>query len=40
MPSAFFVVARRFDEPNLVSSAGVMPLLALTARVGLRGLIE
>jgi hypothetical protein len=30
----------RVDDPGLVSSAGLVPLLALTARVGLRGLIE
>jgi hypothetical protein len=30
----------RVDEPSLVSSAGLVPLIALTARVGLRGSIE
>ena len=30
----------RFDDPNLVSSAGLVPVLALAERAGLRGLAE
>jgi hypothetical protein len=30
----------RFDEPNLVSAGGLVPVLALADRVGLRGLVD
>jgi hypothetical protein len=30
----------RFDEPSLVSSAGLVPVLALAERVGLRRLVD
>jgi hypothetical protein len=30
----------RFDEPTLVSSAGLVPVLAMADRAGLRGLVE
>ena len=29
-----------FDEPNLVSAAGLVPVVALAERVGLRDLVD
>ena len=29
-----------FDDPNLVSSAGLVPVMALAAKTGLRGLVD
>ena len=34
------VVSARFDEPNLVSAAGLVPLMALVGRAGLRELAD
>jgi hypothetical protein len=34
------VVSAVFDEPNLVSSAGLVPVMALARRAGLRGLAD
>lgn len=34
------VAAVRFDDPNLVSSAGLVPLVGLAESVGLRGLVD
>jgi hypothetical protein len=35
----FSRASARFDEPNLVSAGGLVPVLALADRVGLRGLV-
>jgi Transposase DDE domain group 1 len=40
LPDAWFRAAARFDEANLVSFAGLAPLLALAERAGLSGLIS
>src|SRR4051794_41933288 len=34
------VVSATFDEPNLVSAAGLVPLMALADKAGLRGLAQ
>src|SRR4051812_49916206 len=34
------VVSATFDEPNLVSAAGLVPLMAVARKAGLRGLAD
>ena len=40
LPDAWFRTAARFDEANLVSFAGLAPLLALAEQAGLSELIS